>query len=314
MDWQKMTVHTTTMGADLVGELLLSAGAGDIQVEDRFDALSSQKKDGMWDMIDEQVFRDMPDDVRVAAWFQEDGTAEEKFHLARAKLKALAETDVGFDVGTLAVDLDRVRDEDWSENWKKWYKPMRVGSRVVIKPTWEAYAPAEGDLVIELDPGMAFGTGSHETTAMCIRMLEKYVPEGCDCFDVGCGSGILAIAAAKLGAGRCLAIDLDPVAVKVADENVKLNGLEDRITVEQGDLLERQPGKADVIVANIIADVICYLCRPAAKLLKERGVFICSGIIREKEADVQNALSLAGYAVIDRAEEGEWVCLAAHRE
>ena len=313
MDWQKMTVHTTTMGADLVGELLLSSGAEGIQVEDRFDALSSQKKDGMWDMIDEQVFRDLPDDVRVTAYFPEDGSAAEKFHLASEKLTALRSSDPGFDVGTLAVDTDTVRDEDWSENWKKWYKPMRVGERIVIRPTWEAYEEQPGDLVLRLDPGMAFGTGSHETTAMCIRMLEKHVKPGDTCFDVGCGSGILAISAALLGAGECLAIDLDPVAVRTARENVALNGMADRVRVEEGDLLEKETGKADVIVANIIADVICYLCRPAVRFLAEGGVFICSGIIREKEADVLHAMDLAGWRVCGREERGEWVCLAARR-
>ncbi|MCR4707332.1 MAG: 50S ribosomal protein L11 methyltransferase [Clostridiales bacterium] len=313
MNWQKMTVHTTTMGVDLVGELLLSAGANGIQVEDRFDALSSQKKDGMWDMIDEKVFADMPDDVRVTAYFPEDGSAAEKFHLAEEKLSALRGQDPGFDVGTLQVDTDTVRDEDWNENWKKWYKPLKVGNRIVIKPTWESYTEQPEDLVIELDPGMAFGTGSHETTAMCVRMLEKNVRPGDTCFDVGCGSGILALAAARLGAGECLAIDLDPVAVRTARENVALNGLAERVRVEEGDLLEKESGTADLIVANIIADVICYLCRPARRFLKDGGTFICSGIIREKEADVLHALELSGYRVFDREEQGEWVCLAARQ-
>ena len=158
---------------------------------------------------------------------------------------------------------------------------------------------------------MAFGTGTHETTFMCMEQLEKYVTPGCRAIDVGCGSGILGLAAAKLGAADVLAIDLDELAVKVAAENTEKNGLSNVVRVAHGDLLEKREEKADVIVANIIADVICYLCGPVKKHLLEGGTFICSGIIREREEDVQRALAAAGYTVCNRLATGEWVCLAA---
>ena len=313
MDWQQITVHTTTMGADIVSQLLMDAGAAGTEIVDRYDVLSSNKKDGMWDMIDEKVLANMAEDVLVKAYFEADGSQTEKTHLAKQKLSVLKAEQMGFDMGSLNVDLQNVQDEDWKENWKKWYKPMHIGNRIVIKPTWEDYDEQPGDLVIHLDPGMAFSTGTHETTSMCIRMLERYVKPGDVCMDVGCGSGILALAAAKLGAGKCIAIDLDEQAVKAAEENVKANGLADVVQVEHGDLLEQESGSADVIVANIIADVICFLCRPAAGRLRENGVFICSGIIKEREEDVQRALMMAGYQLDQRMQEGEWVCLAAHR-
>ena len=158
---------------------------------------------------------------------------------------------------------------------------------------------------------MAFGTGTHETTFMCMEQLEKYVTPGCKTIDVGCGSGILGLAAAKLGSSDVLAIDLDELAVKVAAENTVKNGLADKVRVVHGDLLEKADEMADVIVANIIADVICFLCGPAKKHLLPGGTFICSGIIREREEDVQNALAAAGYHVVNRLDKGSWVCLAA---
>ena len=311
MKWIQMSVETTTMGAELISDLLMGIGASGVEIVDRYDVLSADKRDGMWDMIDEHVLESMPEETVVKAFFEADGNEAEKTSLAKARIAALRGQILGFDLGSLKVGTQPVQDEDWKDNWKKWYKPMRIGSRIVIKPTWEAYEAQEDDLVLELDPGMAFGTGTHETTSMCITMLEKFITPGCQCIDVGCGSGILALAAAKLGAGSCVAIDLDELAVKVAGENILHNHLEDRVTAAHGDLLEQCDQKADVIVANIIADVICYLCRPVSERLKDDGVFIMSGIIKEKEEDVLNALDHAGYTVCERLSKGEWVCLAA---
>lgn len=311
MDWMEIAVHTTTMGADLVSELLMEAGANGTAIEDRYDVASSQKKDGMWDMIDEHIYDHMSEDVLVKAYFASDAHAQETLLLVGARLDALKARDLGFDAGSLALDTRGVREEDWAENWKKYYKPFRAGSRLVVRPSWEPYEAQEGDLVIELDPGMAFGTGTHETTFMCMEQLERYVKPGCRAIDVGCGSGILALAAAKLGASDVLAIDLDETAVKVAKENARKNALDGVVRAVHGDLLERREERADVIVANIIADVICALCGPAKRHLLDGGVFICSGIIREREADVLRALDAAGYRVDHRLAKGEWVCLAA---
>ena len=311
MDWMEAVVHTTTMGADLVSDVLMNAGAVGTAIEDRYDVTSSKKEDGMWDMIDEDVLRHMSEDVLVKAYFKDDQTAQETLLLVQEKLREIGRLDLGFDAGSLAVEHTSVHEQDWAENWKKYYKPFRAGEHLVIKPSWETYEEKEGDLVLELDPGMAFGTGTHETTFMCMEQLDRYVKPGCRAIDVGCGSGILALAAAKLGATDVLAIDLDELAVKVAAENTKKNGLSSVVRVKHGDLLENSEEQADVIVANIIADVICFLCDPVKKHLLPGGVFICSGIIREREDDVQRALAQAGYTVCNRLAKGEWVCLAA---
>jgi len=311
MDWMEAVVHTTTMGADIVSDLLMEVGAVGTSIEDRYDVTSSKKEDGMWDMIDEEVLAKMSEDVLVKAYFKNDMSVQEVLLLVGEKLAELKRFDMGFDIGSLELEHQNVQEQDWAENWKKYYKPFRAGERLVIKPSWESYEEKEGDLVLELDPGMAFGTGTHETTFMCMEQLEKYVTPGCKTIDVGCGSGILGLAAAKLGSSDVLAIDLDELAVKVAAENTVKNGLADKVRVVHGDLLEKADEMADVIVANIIADVICFLCGPAKKHLLEGGTFICSGIIREREQDVQDALSAAGYVVCNRLDKGSWVCLAA---
>lgn len=311
MDWMEAVVHTTTMGADIVSEVLMNAGAVGTSIEDRYDVTSSKKSDGMWDMIDEEVLAHMSEDVLVKAYFKNDASVKETLMLVGEKLADIRRIDMGFDIGSLTLEHQSVDEQDWAENWKKYYKPFRAGERLVIKPSWEPYEAQADDLVLELDPGMAFGTGTHETTYMCMEQLEKYVTPGCKAIDVGCGSGILALAAAKLGAKDVLAIDLDELAVKVAIENTEKNGLSGCVRVVHGDLLEKSEEQADVIVANIIADVICFLCGPAKKHLLPGGTFICSGIIREREEDVQRALAAAGYTVCNRLAKGEWVCLAA---
>ena len=311
MNWIEAAVHTTTAGADIVSELLMNAGATGTSIEDRTDVLNAQKPEGMWDMLDEHILDAMPEDVLVKAYFEEGASTPETLAFVRARLSELSHMDLGFDLGSLEFTRETVHEQDWAENWKRYYKPFRAGERIVVKPSWEPYEPFPEDLVIEMDPGMAFGTGTHETTYMCLQMLERYVRPGSACIDVGTGTGILAIAAAKLGAQDVLAIDLDEQAVAVAKENIRKNGMEQVVHAQAGDLLKDSVGKADVIVANIIADVICALCGPAKSHIRPGGAFICSGIIREREEDVLRALRQAGYAVDCRIARGEWVCLSA---
>ena len=184
----------------------------------------------------------------------------------------------------------------------------------MVKPTWEAYQPSPEDLIIELDPGMAFGTGTHETTNMCMQLLEKHLKSDMRVMDVGTGSGILAIAAARLGAREVLAIDIDPAAVKVARENIVLNHVEDRVRAVEGDLCKSEAMPCDLAVANIVADAIRMLAAPLTRHLAKGGLLICSGIIREREQDVLDAALAAGYVVADRLEKGEWVALALRNE
>lgn len=311
MDWLEVTVRTNTAGADLISELLISAGAKGTSIEDRFDAFSEPTDATQWDLIDPSVIEKMDEDTLVHAYFPAETTSRETIESLRARLAALTPEWLGFDAGKRALEIVNVREEDWAENWKKYYKPFRVGRHLVVRPVWEKYEPQAGDKIISIDPGMAFGNGTHETTSMCLGLVEDYIKPGDTVLDVGTGSGILAIASVLMGAQSALGIDLDPVAVRVANENIERNGLSGRVHAQVGDLVKGIDTQADVVFANIIADAVILLSRAVRAHMKPGGVFICSGIILEREQDVLDALAEAGFTV-DRIEHrGEWSAIAA---
>ena len=313
MDWIELTVHTTTQGAEVVSEALMLSGATGTMVEDRADIPDPDKPNGYWEIIDPKLIDSLPEDVQVHAWFEPDATFQERLQALRSQLDMNRRLAPEVDLGTLAIDTVNVKDEDWSEVWKQFYKPFRAGKSLVVKPTWEPYVPKPGDRVIEIDPGMAFGSGTHETTGMCLELLEEAVHGGERVIDVGTGSGILAIGAALLGAKDVLAIDIDPTAVKVARENVAHNHLEQTVTTLEGNLLEKVDAQCEVCVANIIADVICMFAAPLNDHIVPGGLFICSGIIKEREQDVTGALLAAGYTILDIRRKGEWVAMISRR-
>lgn len=309
MDWIEITISTNTEGADIVSEALLRQGAVGTQIIDRADVPDPSKPNGFWELIDPKMIDEMPEDVQVKAWFE----SVEALRGLENCLKALPEL-TGMDLGTLAVSQQGVQEQDWSECWKQYYKPFRAGQHLVIKPSWENWNAAPGDLIIELDPGMAFGTGTHETTAMCVEMIEKHYHGG-KVLDVGTGSGILAIAAARLGADSVLGVDIDPMAVRVAQENVEKNGLSREIDIRQGDLVAGLDNvQCEFSVANILADVIVLLAAPLKAHLTANATFVCSGILKEREQDVVDVLTRNGYQLFDRMQKGDWVALAAHLE
>lgn len=313
MEWVEMTVHTTTLGADMVSETLILHGATGTMVEDRADIPDPTKPNGIWEIIDPNLVNTLPEDVLVHAWFEPDASFVERMQALSAHLEEIRRAVPELDFGTLTIDTLHVKDEDWSEVWKKFYKPFRAGKTLVVKPTWESYAAQPGDKIIEIDPGMAFGSGTHETTGMCLELLEEVVQDGQRVIDVGTGSGILAIGAAMLGAKDVLAIDIDPTAVRVAKENVEHNCLEDTITTIEGNLLEKVDAVCDICVANIIADVICMFAAPLNDHIVPGGLFICSGIIKEREQDVHDALAAADYTILSIRRKGEWVAMLARR-
>ena len=313
MDWVEIKVHTTTAGADLVSEQLMQEGAAGTMVEDRADVPDPDKPNGFWEMIDPEMIERMPEDVVVHAWFEPDQRYADRMRALRDRLAQWREMELGIALGSLDVETQDVKEEDWAEVWKRFYKPFRAGKTLVVKPTWEQYEAQEGDRIIEIDPGMAFGSGTHETTSMCLEFLEDYLTPGARVIDVGTGSGILAIGAALLGAREVLAIDIDPVAVRVAKENVAHNNLEKVVSCVQGNLLEQRSERCDLCVANIIADVICGFAAPLKEHIAPGGLFVCSGIIREREQDVLEALRQAGYALVEERGKGEWVAMIARR-
>lgn len=205
--------------------------------------------------------------------------------------------------------FDDVKEEDWANNWKAYFKPDKIGKKTVVKPTWESYEKKEGELIIEIDPGMAFGTGNHATTALCINVLEDYVKPGMYVLDVGTGSGILAVLAALLGADYVEAMDFDTVAVTAALENVALNHLEDKISVAHSDLLAEAKNQGDIIIANIVADIIIKLLPSTIRYLKNDKIFISSGIIDTRKDDVLKVYQECGFEILEVREDKGWVCI-----
>lgn len=224
----------------------------------------------------------------------------------REALDAAPELPPGSD-----ITIRFVAEEDWATAWKQYFKPQRVGRHFVVRPTWETYEPQPGDRVILIDPGMAFGTGLHATTRLCLRALEDVVQTGMTVADVGTGSGILAVGAALLGASSVASVDNDPVAVRVAEENVAVNAVGDRVTVAEASV--PPTGAWDVVVANILADVILGMADLLRGALKPGGVLVASGIIENRAEDVRQGLSRAGLTVYETRTEGEWVALLARR-
>ena len=308
-NWIEVTIKTTTEAVEPITNILYEQGAGGAVIEDPKDFLFQKKNELDWDYVEEEVFKkNEEDDVLIKTYVSEEKNVMEFVEIIKQKVLGLK--DFGIDIGEGSVSLDQVNEADWANAWKAYYKPTKVGQRVVVKPTWEDYAMQEGDLIIELDPGMAFGTGTHETTSMCIRELEKYVNKDSKVFDIGCGSGILAIAAAKLGAKEVVAVDLDEVAVKVAKENVLENKVEKSVSVMHGNLTDVIKDKADVIVANIIADIIKILAKDVQNFMKEDAIFISSGIILDK-VEVKESLIENGFEIVEVQKLGEWSAIVS---
>ena len=314
MDWVEVVITTTTEGADIVAQAFHDSGIPGVVIEDPDDIRLAQQDDRTWDYIDDSLLDDMGEEVLVKAYLSSDASFDDKLALIKERLNWLRQQELGLSLGSLHLALNNVKEEDWANNWKQYYKPVKVSRRMVIKPSWEQYIRAPDEIVLEMDPGMAFGTGTHETTALCIEALDKYVKSGDTVVDIGCGSGILAVSSLLLGAAHATAVDLDSNAVKVAVENARRNHVEDRMEIIHGNLLDKvQNKKFDLAVANIIADVIIDLASYIGDFLKPDGLFIASGIIMERLQDVLQAAEAAGLELIEKSTKGEWavvVCKA----
>lgn len=321
MKWNELTIHTTEEAVEMITNFLHEAGAGGVTIEEHVD--NSKPRDtslGQWFEIPPN---DIPEgEAKILGYFPESIALEEVTEQIKQRIEELREYDI--DPGQPEYAIREVDEDDWANNWKQYFKPLRVSERLIIKPTWEGYTP-QNDLeqIIELDPGMAFGTGTHPTTSLCLRTLEGVIQPGDEVIDVGTGSGILAIGACRLGASRVLALDLDPVAVSSATENTRLNGLEDQIQVVESDLLSvLKQGQSNtvsvklpvrVVVANILAEIILLFIEDVYEALESNGIYIASGIYKNKEQVVQDALLAAGFEITQTAREEDWVAFVARK-
>ena len=322
MMWTKLTIETTVDAVDILSVFLDEKGVEGIMIEDNVPLTEEDKK---------AMFVDIP---LVAG--EDDGTAkvscfiDTSFDIDTLKADIVAELtrlSAFMPVGTMNITLSNTEDKDWINNWKQFFKPFRIYDNIVIKPTWEELEDVnEDDIVVEIDPGIAFGTGSHETTKLCIGQLKKYLKYGDSVFDVGSGSGILSIISVFLGAGFVHGMDIDEIAVKASIENQEVNKIgEDKLKFTCGNLLDSTTGseaiekaidincgnKYDIVVANILADVIIPLSGVVRPLIKEGGLFITSGIIDMKEEQVKTALIENGFTIVDIVHMNDWVSIIA---
>ena len=270
-----------------------------LMIEDYSDV--ERDLDGVYgDLIDEELLKKDKTVASVSVFIPEIKSPAESEGFIRDRLASLGIPATVEHIG--------VSEEDWADSWKKYYKPIKTGKRIVIVPVWEKYDAAEGELTVLMDPGMAFGTGTHETTRLCASLLEKYEKPGDLMLDVGCGSGILAICAAKLGAKECFACDIDPNAVRIANENAEINETP-QVTAEVSDLLKqvkKVDGGYDICCANIVADVIIRMAPDIGDYISDEGKIIVSGIITERKDETVAALEACGWRLVDSMEERGW--------
>lgn len=311
MKWSELSIHTKNEAVEAISNILHEAGASGVVIEDS--AEYAKPREDQYGEIYALNEEDFPKEgVIVKAYLAESSFLNETVEEIKAAITNL--TKFNIDIGENVVSIVEVNEEDWATAWKQYYHPVKISERFTIVPTWEDYTPVSTDeLIIELDPGMAFGTGTHPTTVMCLQGLEKVVKAGDTVIDIGTGSGVLSIGAAMLGAKSVHALDLDEVAVRSAKENVALNKVSETVEVFHGNLLDTVKEPADVVVANILAEIIMSFTDDAFTIVKPGGLYVTSGIIGAKRDDVKAALEASGFVIEEVLLMEDWVAIIARR-
>ncbi len=306
MEWKEYSVLTDGICVEAIAGILHSMGSGGVSIEDPQTARKYLDQDG-WKS--ESVSPDFisHEFVLIKAYFPADKSIMDELD----ESIRLVETNFGV---KCRIFVEDIRSEDWEDSWKKYYHTFKVGERLVIKPSWEEYEPLGHEVVVNIDPGMAFGTGIHASTRFCLRFIDQYIKGGESIVDAGCGSGILSIAAAKLGAASIFAMDIDDLAVRIARDNVALNQLEGVIRVEEGDIVEAIQGSIfDMVVANITAEVVAMLIPEAAKVLRTGGYLFGSGIVDSRWPGVKKQLEAHGFEIEQVLQDIDWIGVAARK-
>ena len=326
MKYLELVIHTTREGLEPIEARLMAMGLTDMVVNDPGDLadLMNKKHDYDWDYIGDEVMEMADEEPTVTLYFdgEETGNGYAMAQEVDLEIEALrqammnGEYGEGADFGPLTVTTTLHDDSEWKDNWKEYFKPARVSGRILVCPTWEDYEltedeKADGVRILKIDPGMAFGTGTHETTSLCLKAMEKYMKPGDSVLDVGCGSGILSIAADLLGAGDVLGIEIDPVAVDVSRENLELNGCGEHVRVIEGDLTKGVDYQADIVVANLMADLVMMLSPDVRRHMRPGAKYISSGIIDEKLEEVRAAIEACGFNIDEVATDGMWCAIVA---
>ena len=302
-DWTQLKVTVPLVHLDTL-VAIMSMLNNNLMIEDFSDI---DLKTCYGDLIDESILNADKTIASVSVFLDADRPFTDAVAFVRDRM-----SESGFEG---KVEIIGVNEEDWANSWKAYYKTLHIGKRMVIVPMWEEYTPAEGEIIVRMDPGMAFGTGTHETTRLVIELLEEYTKPGCRMLDVGCGSGILAICASKLGAAECKAYDIDPVAVRVANENIEESG-QTNVTCEVSDLLRQvdlSGGKYDLVCANIVADIIIRMAPDVGRYMKDDAILLASGIITERADEVTEALVANNLSVVRKLEDNGWCALVVQK-
>lgn len=317
MDWIKCTVFTTSSAIESVCGRLSLIDINGTQVEDEAEFLLFLKENtAFWDLVDDELIEKMKGETRVIFYLPDDEYLDNKLIEVKNELEALKDFDTKGEYGRLEFETSVTNEEDWANNWKKYFKPINIGKKILVCPEWEECENNENRTVFKINPGMTFGTGTHHSTRMCIELLENCVKETDSILDIGCGSGILSIISLLLGAKDAFALDIDPNAIHIAYSNAELNGIgKDKYYVTSGNVLtdenlqnEIKQKKYDVVVANIIADVIIALAPMAKEYVKQGGTFICSGIILPRLEEVESELKK--YFTIEKTvKSADWAAI-----
>lgn len=321
MDWLDVSVETTREGIDPVSARVIALDIEGLQIEDYQDfleMLGETRKS--WDYVDEELLEQKRGPTRVKVYLRNDDEGRAKLAELREAMKSLKSELPEFDLGSLDVSVGGLREEDWSTAWKQYYKPTPIGERLLILPAWEE-RPETDRVVFLNNPGMSFGTGTHASTRMALKSVEKLTENGARVLDLGCGSGILAICALLLGAAAAEMVDIDPAAARISIENAKLNGVDARCTAYAGDLLSDdalrgrllEHGKYPLVLANIVADVIIPLCPFAAEAVADGGAFVTSGVIEPRLPDVLAALEASGFTDNTVSTDEGWCSIVSRK-
>ncbi len=310
MKYIELTIHTTTEASEIISDIMWNYTDYGVTICDRADiiALQTAKESTFWDYMDDDLTADKPSDVLVKCYVAEDVAGEVVASILQDIADAKERSEGFLPFGTLEDTKRLVDGDDWIDVWKKHFRPIHLGAIVVV-PEWIDYAPAPHEQVVLLDSNMAFGTGEHETTSMCVELMQEYITPSSVCIDVGCGSGILGISAIKLGAEKAYLTDIDPIAVESSLHNAKLNGVDAKTVVAHSNLLENTDVQGDIMMANITGEVLKMLAPSIPKNLKKDGVLILSGIIESRLAMVKEAYEAVGMQVVFEKRKGEWFAL-----
>lgn len=302
MEWTQITIIVKPCDVDLAGDIANMTVPYGIFIEDYTDLEQGVQEIAHIDLIDEDLLKKDRDIAKIHIYIDPEESPQEAIAFLAERYDAQ-----GIEY---TIEEQKCEEDDWLNSWRKYFKPTEVGEKLLICPSWYELEDTNGRLVLDIDPGLAFGTGKHETTRLCLSTLEKYVTDNSTVLDVGCGSGILGIASLLLGAKEAFGVDIDPMAVRTAKENAVINKVQDKFQVVCGDLTEKVSGKYDIIVANIVADAIIFLSKGVREFMSDDTVYIMSGIIDTRLPDVEEALK-DDFTIIDEIFDNGWYCVVA---